>query len=206
MRGYLGRQRFTLFRMKSHERDEIKDYGAGLYRNALVHEQDRMIVRTVFTLERDRERMDRRRIRERESETFNDDGVAGSFKSTDEESFRLAGPLLAMFQHFCDMPQKTSELGSMKFAKFCKVGCHKLIFDHAAAAAAGVKEEKAFRSGKFGAVRGTSVDLAHSKALADMADLEMELVTQSSNSQRPSSRERKKKSSLGFDGFCRALV
>jgi len=194
--------------MESHTRDEIQDYGAGLYRNALVHERDRMICRTVFTLQRDRERMDRRRVRERESETYQDDdaGVDGSWKSIDKESFRLAGPLHAVFQHFCDMPQKTSELGSMKFAKFCKVGCHNLIFDHAAAKAAGVKEEKAFRSGKFGAVRGTSIDLAHSKALADMADLEMELANQSNNSQRPSSRERQKKSALDIDGFCRALV
>lgn len=208
MRGYFGRQRFARIRMESHTRDEIQDYGAGLYRNALVHERDRMICRTVFTLQRDRERIDRRRVRERESETYKDDdaGVDGSWKSTDKESFRLAGPLHAVFQHFCDMPQKTNELGSMKFAKFCKIGCHNLIFDHAAAKAAGVKEEKAFRSGKFGAVRGTSIDLAHSKALADMADLEMELANQSNNSQRPSSRERLKKSALDIDGFCRALV
>ena len=209
MRGYLGRQRFVQFKMRSHAMDEIKDYGAGLYRNAMVYERDRMIVRCFFTLERDRLRLDRRRLREREIEPY-DDGtstsVAGTFRSTDTESCRLAGSLQAVFQHFCDMPQKGSELGSMKFAKFCKVGCHNLLFDFEAARQAGMKEERALRSGRFGFVRGTAVDLAFSKALGDMADLEVELAQQKASSQRPSSRERQKKNSLDFDGFCRALV
>ena len=38
MRGYLGRKKFTELLMESHYLDEIKDFGAGLYRNALVSE------------------------------------------------------------------------------------------------------------------------------------------------------------------------
>ena len=48
IRGYLGRRKADRQRQLNHNFDEVKDYGAGLYRNALVHERDRMIVRTVF--------------------------------------------------------------------------------------------------------------------------------------------------------------
>ena len=206
--GYLGRRKADRQRQLNHNFDEVKDYGAGLYRNALVHERDRMIVRTVFSLKRDRARIDRRRLRQREAGSYGSAGAGN--RSTDEESFRLAGPLVDVFQRFCEMPTASDELGSMKFAKFCKAGCHNLVLDLAAARAQGFKTEKRALSraagGRFGYVRSTDIDLAHSKALADMADLEMELIEQKSSSQRPSSRERKKRAGLDLDGFCRALV
>ena len=131
-----------------------------------------MIVRCVFTLERERNRLDKRRLRDRETEAYDDGSgttVAGTFRSTDVESYRLAHPLLAVYQYFLNLGTKDAELGSMKFSKFCKVGCHNLFFDYSKAQADGVKEGKAFKSGKYGHVKSTSIDLAHSKALADMA-------------------------------------
>jgi hypothetical protein len=208
MRGYLGRRRADARRQANHAADETADFGAGLYRNALVHERDRMIVRTMFSLQRDRARVDRRRLRQREVGSYG--GAGGGNRSTDEESCRLAGPLVGVFRRFCDMPTKSDELGSMKFAKFCKTGCHNLVLDLQTARAQGFKTEKRALSraagGRFGHVRGTDIDLAHSKALADMADLEMELEAEKASSQRPSSRERKKRAGLDLDGFCRALI
>ena len=208
MRGYLGRKKAYLQRQANHTDDELRDFGAGLYRNALVYERDRMIVRTVFSLARDRARVDKRRLRQRESGSYM--GVGGGHRSIDEESYRLAGPLIFVFRRFCEMPKASKEMGSMKFAKFCKVGCHNLVLDLGTAREHGFKTEKRALSkaagGRFGYVRGTDIDLAYSKALADMADLEMELEEQKSSTQRPSSRERKKAAGLSLDGFCRALV
>ena len=141
IRGYLGRQYFQRYRMKMHTMDEVKSFGAGLFRNALVYERDRMIIRSVFTLERDRLRNDKRILKNRENESY-DDGTrkGGSFRSTDNECYRLAGPLHSLFDHFCNMPQASKELGTMKFNKFCKIGCHNLVFDFASAQAAGIKK------------------------------------------------------------------
>eukprot|EP00949_MAST-11_sp_MAST-11-sp1_P002786 g2786.t1 len=158
-----------------------------MYEQALLYERDRMFIRLCAPGKRAVTPLQRRRSSAQ---------LRSKRRSSDEESFRHAFALRALFDYYCKLPKASADMGTMKFSKFCK-GCHHLVKDN-------VQEGKKLVA--VGHVDSVTIDLCYSKAKGERSEDARKglLTSDAASTQRPVSRD-KNSSGMDFATFARAL-